>query len=56
MSGIGLILRLKLFVSNWLFVTSWRTFLSCDCVKEREEYLRLDECRLKMMNGELKES
>ena len=56
MSGIKLILRLKLFVSNRLFVTSWRTFLSCDCVKGREEYLGLDECRLKMMSGELKES
>ena len=56
MNGIGLILRLKLFVSNGLFVTSWRTFLSCDCVKGGEEYLGLDECRLKMMSGELKES
>ena len=56
MSGIGLILRLKLFVSNGLFVTSWRIFLSCDCVKEGEEYLGIDECRLKMMSGELKES
>ena len=56
MSGIGLILRLKLFVSNGLFVISWRTFLSRDCVKEGDEYLGLDECRLKMMSGELKES
>ena len=56
MSGIGLILRLKLFVSNGLFMTSWRTFLSYDCVKGGEDYLGLDECRLKMMSGELKES
>ena len=56
MSGIGLILRLKFFVSNGLFMTSWRTFLSCDCVMGGEEYLGLDECRLKMMSGELKES
>ena len=56
MSGIGLILRLILFVSNGLFVTNWRTFLSCDCVKRGEEYLELDECRVKMMSGELKES
>ena len=56
MSEIGLILRLKLFVSDKLFVTSWMTFLSCDCVKWGEEYLGLDECRLKMMNGEFKES
>ena len=51
MSGIRLILRLKLFVSNGLFVTSWRTSLSCDCVKGGEEDLGLDECRLKMMSG-----
>ena len=56
MSEIGLILRLKFFVSNGLFVISWRTFLSCDCVKRGEEYLELDECRVKMMSGELKES
>ena len=56
MSVIGLILRLKLFVSNGLFVTSWRTFLSCDCVKGIEEYLGLDKYMLKMMSGELKES
>ena len=49
-------LGLKLFVSNGLFVSSWRTFLRCDCVEGWEEYLRLDECRLKMMSGELKES
>ena len=53
---MGLTLRLKLFVSNGLFVSSWRIFLSCDCVKGWEEYLRLDECRMKMMSGELKES
>ena len=56
MSGIGLILRLKLFVSNGLFVISWRTFLSCGCIVGWEEYLGLDECRLKMMSSELKES
>ena len=56
MSGIGLILRLKLFVGNGLLVTSLRTFLSYDCVKGGEEYLGLDECRLKMISGELKES
>ena len=53
---MGLTLRLKLFESNGLFVSSWRTFLSCGCVKGWEEYLGLDECRLKMMSGELKES
>ena len=53
---MGLILRLRLFVSGGLFVTSWETFMSCDCVKGGKEYLRLDECGLKMMSGELKES
>ena len=53
---MGLTLRLKLFVSNGLFVSSWRTFLSCDCVEGWEEYLGLNECRLKKMSGELKES
>ena len=53
MSGIGLILILKFFVSNGLFMTSWRTFLNYDCVKEGEEYLGLDECRLKMMSVSL---
>ena len=56
MSGIGLILRLKLFVSNGLFVPSWRIFLSYDCVKGGEENLGLDERRLKMMSDELKEN
>ena len=53
---MGLTLKLKPFVSNGLFVSSWRTFLSCGCVEGWEEYLGLDECRLKMMNGELKEA
>ena len=56
MSGIGLILRLKLFVSNRLFVTSWRTFLSYDCVKGGKECLRLDKCGLQRMSSEFKES
>ena len=30
--------------------------MSCVCVKERKECLRLDECGLKGMSGELKES
>ena len=51
-----LTLRLKFFVSNGLFVSNWRTFLSCGCVERWEEYLGLNECRLKMMSGELKES
>ena len=54
MSEMGLTLRLKLFVSNGLFASSWRTFLSCGCVEGWEEYLGLDECRLKMMSSEVK--
>ena len=53
---MGLTLRFKFFVSNGLFVSSWRTFLSCGCVKGWEECLGLDECRLKMISGKLKES
>ena len=30
--------------------------MGCDCVKEGKEYLRLDECGLKMMSGELEGS
>ena len=46
-----LTLRLRLFVSGGLFMTSWETFMGCDCVKGGKEYLRLDECGLKMMSG-----
>ena len=48
---MGLILRLRLFVSVGLFMTSWETFMNCDCVKGGKEYLRLDECGLRMMSG-----
>ena len=44
------------FQRGSLFVTNWETFISYDCVKERKEYLRLDECVLKGMSSELKES
>ena len=43
-------------MSNGLFVTSLRTFFSCDYVKGGKEYLGLDERRLKMMSGKFKES
>ena len=56
MSEIRLTLRSKHFVSNELFVSSYRTFLSCGCVEGWEEYLGLDECKLKMISGELKEN
>ena len=42
-------------MSSGLFVTSYETFMSYDCVKENE-YPRLDEWGLKRMSGELKES
>ena len=37
-------------------MTNWGTFLDYDYVKERKEYLRLNECGLKGMSSELKES
>ena len=49
-------LKLKFFMSNMLFMTRWKTFMSCGSVKGLEEYLRLDGYRLKMMGDELKES
>ena len=30
--------------------------MNCDCVGGGEEYLRLDECGLKIMSNELKKS
>ena len=53
---MGLILRLKYFMGNGLFMASWKTFMSCGSVKGGEEHLRLDECGLKMMSGELEGS
>ena len=43
-------------MSNGPFVTSWETFMSCDCVKGKKEYPRLDEWGIKRMSGKLKES
>ena len=37
--------EVKALVSNGLLMTNWETFMSCDCVKERKEYLRLGEVR-----------
>ena len=53
---MGLMLRLKSFMGNGLFVVSWKTLMSCGSVKGGEEYLGLDEFKLKVMGGELKES
>ena len=55
-SEMGLILRLKSFMGNGLFVASWKTIMSCGSVKGGEEYLGLDGYRLKVMDGELEES
>ena len=55
-SEMGLILRLKSFMGNGLFVASWKTLMSCGSVKGGEEYLGLDGYRLKVMDGELEES
>ena len=30
--------------------------MGCDCVKAGKEYMRLDECGLKIMSGELEGS
>ena len=48
--------EVKALVSSRLFVTNWETFMSCDCVKGGKKYLRLGECGLRGMSGELKES
>ena len=53
---MGLMLKLKSFMGNGLFMVSWKTFMSCGSVKEGEEYLGLDGFKLKVMCGELKES
>ena len=37
-------------------MTNLEIFISYDCVKERKEYLRLDECGLKEMSSEFEES
>ena len=36
-SEMGLMLRLKSFMGNGLFVVSWKTFMSCGSVKGGEE-------------------
>ena len=53
---MGLMLRLKSFMGNGLFVVRWKTLMSCDSVKGGEEYLGLDGFKFKVMGGELKES
>ena len=53
-SEMGLILRLKSFMGDGLFVVSWKTIMSCGNVKGGKEYLRLDGFKLKVMGGALK--
>ena len=53
---MGLMLRLKSFMGNGLFVVSWKTFMSCGSVEGGEEYLGLDGFKLKVIGCELKES
>ena len=48
---MGLILRLKSFMGDGLFVVSWKTIMSCGNVKGGKEYLRLDGFKLKVMGG-----
>ena len=52
--------EVKALVSSGLFLTNQETFMGCDCVKGGkgggEEYLGLDECDLREMSGEFKES
>ena len=47
---MGLMLRLKFFMGNGLFMVSWKTLMSCGSVKEGEEYLGLDGFELKVMD------
>ena len=49
----GINTKIKDFFVSGLFMTSWETFMGYDYVKGGKEYLRLDECGLKMMSGEL---
>ena len=55
-SEMELMLRLKSFMGNGLFVVSRKTLKSCGSIKGEEEYLGLDGFKLKVMGGELKES
>ena len=55
-SEMELILRLKSFVGNGLFMASWKTLMSYGSVKGGVEYLGSDGYGLKVMDGELEES
>ena len=49
----GINTEVKAFCEWGMFMTSWETFMGCDYVKGGKEYLRLDECRLKITWGKL---
>ena len=49
----GINTEVKTLVSSGLLVTNWETFMSCDCVKEGKEYLRLGVCGLRGMGCKL---
>ena len=42
--------EVKALVSGGLFVTNWKTFMSCNCVEGEKEYLRLGECGLRVVS------
>ena len=48
--------EVKTLVNGELFVTNWKTYMSCNCVEGEKEYLRLGECCLRGMSGEFNES
>ena len=48
--------KVKALVNGELSVTNWKTYMSCNCVEGEKEYLRLGECGLKGLSGELKGS
>ena len=48
--------KVKALVNGELSVTNWKTYMSCNCVEGEKEYLRLGDCGLKGMSGELKGS
>ena len=48
--------EVKAFCEQRAVCEQWEAFMSCVCVKERKECLRLDERGLKGMSSELKES
>ena len=48
--------KVKALVNGELSVTNWKTYMSYNCVEGEKEYLRLGDCGLKGMSGELQGS